>query len=187
MSPRWHDGPLAGLASGDGPVAWSVAGADAVRRPRLARALVARRADVRADTVRLSRSPHGAPIVDAPAGWHLSLSGRDDACLIGVARQPIGVDREPLDDAPPLWDMLAPSEIAALHALPVAERPLAWLRCWTIKEAHAKLIGEPLRIAPETIETRIDGPEDATAVFEGVSRCRTRRTAGAIETVAMWA
>ena len=216
MRPAWHDGALDALVPGDAPVAWSVNGdgaiaaavlagvaataedlADAARsagdggwpvvRRRLARALVGRVSGVPAEAVRLGRSAAGAPLVLAPDGWHLGLSGRDGDMLIAVARVPVAVDREPLDDAPPLRDMLTSGERDALDRLPAADRPVAWLRRWTIKEAHAKLIGEPLRIGPEAIETRILSDDEATATFEGLSRCWTRRTATALETVATWA
>lgn len=196
MTPIWHDGPLDALVwDGQSPVAWSVAetGPYAAGRPgdarairhSLAAALIAKLAGDSVD-VRLTRSPAGAPIVSAPGGWYLSLSSRGARALIGVARQPIAVDREVIDDHPPLWDMLTPTETASLHRLPAPAQPQAWLRRWTIKEAHAKLIGEPRRIRPESIETIVTDPTHATATFEGTSRCWSRSTTDAIETIAMW-
>ena len=217
MRPVWHDGALDALpvVSDQAAVAWSVtadgpvaaralAGTSAITielaagamgqsggwrllRRHLARTLVAHLSGMRLVDVRLSRNVAGRPIVNSPGDWYLGLSGRDRECLIGVARRPIAVDREPLDHAAPLRDMLTPSELLALDRLAEADRSLNWLRRWTIKEAHAKLLGEPMRIRPEDIETRIDTDERATATFEGVSRCWTRRTATAIETVATWA
>ena len=214
MTPLWHDGAIDSLAPGDHPVVWSIDAGSAVAtrmaavatpddradaahatddggwrllRRQLARALIARRAGLPAASVRLGRSPAGAPLVVAPLGWHLSASSSQGDTLIGVARRPIAVDREPIDDADPLDDMLAPAERRAIDRLPAADRPLDWLRRWTIKEAHAKLIGQPLRIRPETIETQLENDRDAVATFEGRSRCWTRRTTTALETVAMWA
>lgn len=196
MTPVWHDGPLDALVwDGQSPVAWSVAetgphaaslrgDARAIRRG-LASALIRKLAGD-SDDVRLTRSPAGAPIVSAPGGWYLSLSGRGAHALIGVARAPISVDREVIDDRAPLWDMLTPIETALLRRLPAPEQPPAWLRRWTIKEAHAKLIGEPRRIRPEAIETVVTDPIHATATFEGTSRCWSRSTPDAIETVAQW-
>ena len=196
MTPTWHDGPLDALVwDGQSPVAWSVAetgpyaaslqgDARAIRRG-LASALIRKLADDSVD-VRLTRSPAGAPIVAAPEGWYLSLSSRGAHALIGAARQPIAVDREVIDDHPPLWDMLAPTEAASLRRLPEPVQPQAWLRRWTIKEAHAKLIGEPRRIHPEAIETIVIDPTYATVTFEGTSRCWSRSTPDAIETIAQW-
>ena len=196
MTPVWHDGPLDALVwDGQSPVAWSVAetgphtgglqGDARAIRHGLASCLIRKLAGD-SDDVRLTRSAAGAPIVSAPNGWYLSLSSRGARALIGVARTPIAVDREVVDDHAPLWDMLTPTEAAALRRLPTPARPQAWLRRWTIKEAHAKLIGEPRRIRPEAIETVVTDPIHATATFEGTSRCWSRSTTDAIETIAQW-
>jgi 4'-phosphopantetheinyl transferase len=196
VTPVWHDGPLDALVwDGQSPVAWSVAetgpyaaglqgDARAIRRG-LASALIRKLAGESVD-VRLTRSPAGAPIVSAPGGWYLSLSRRGARTLIGVARGPIAVDREVIYDHVPLWDMLTPTEADALRHLPASAQPSAWLRRWTIKEAHAKLIGEPRRIRPEAIETVVTDPIHATATFEGTSRCWSRSTPDTIETIAQW-
>lgn len=186
MTPIWHDGPLETLPRGAAPVIWSIADTGAEARAERVRSLVAHLAAVPAAAVGLSRSAAGAPRVTNPAGWHVGLTRRGGTCLIAAAMQPIAIDRETVDDAPPLWDMLTAAEAAELRALPPAERPLAWLRRWTIKEAHAKLIGEPRRIAPEGIATRLIDPVQATAAYEGRSHCWTRMRGNAIETVALW-
>ncbi|MGU3391531.1 4'-phosphopantetheinyl transferase family protein [Sphingomonas sp. M1A8_2b] len=196
MTPIWHDGPLDELFwDGQSPVAWSVAetgshagdlqGDGCTIRHSLASALIRKLAHD-PDDVRLTRSPSGAPIVTTPKGWYLSLSSRGGRALVGVARTPIAVDREIVDDHPPLWDMLTPTEADSLRRLPALAQPHAWLRRWTIKEAHAKLIGEPRRIRPETIETVVTDPTHASATFEGASRCWSRSTSDAIETIAQW-
>lgn len=199
MTPMWHDGPLETLAwDGLSPVVWSVAqnGPDALTsaqaddlrrtRRRLASILIGRLAGVAADSVPLEQSDAGSPIVASPDGWYVSLSNRGSHCLIGVATTQIAVDRELVDCAAPLWDMLTQAEARDLRRVPVATQSLEWLRRWTIKEAHAKLVGQPRRIAPEAIETIVINPVRATAQFEGVSRCWTRLGGGAIETVAQW-
>ncbi len=196
MTPIWHDGPLDALIwDGQSSVAWSVAedGPYAAGLPGDARAIrqglasaLIRKLAGDSDDVRLTRNPAGAPIVSAPGGWHLSLSSRGAHALIGAARQPIAVDREVIDDHVPLWDMLTPAEAASLRCLPALAQPQAWLRRWTIKEAHAKLIGDPRRIRPEAIGTIVTDPTHATAAFEGTSRCWSRSTTDAIETIAQW-
>ncbi len=195
MTPIWHDGPLSELVwDGQSAVAWSVAetgphaaglhGDARAIRHGLASELIGKLAA--AVDVRVTRSPTGAPIVASPDGWYLSLSSRGGRALIGVARAPIAVDREVADDHAPLWDMLTPTEADALRRLPALAQPQAWLRRWTIKEAHAKLVGEPRRIRPEAIETIVTDPIHATATFEGTSRCWSRSTTDAIETIAQW-
>lgn len=185
MIPLRHDGPLDRLAwDGRAPVIWRTADPGRGKRAPLAEALLTRLAG---GSVRLARSTAGQPQVAAPQGWYIGLAGRGEACLIAAARQPIAVDRETIDDAPPLWDMLTPAEARDLRAAPDPSRQ--WLRRWTIKEAYAKLIGDPRRIAAETIETRLIDDRQATAHRQGErdAHCWTREEGGAIETVALWA
>lgn len=186
MTPKWHDGAVSELRYAGTPVVWRVSDDRHVPRHVQACALVAQCADVSAVSVRLARNAAGAPRVLSPAGWHIGLAGRGGWTLIGAATRPIAVDREMADGAAPLWDMLSETEVAALRALDPAEQSRAWLRRWTIKEAHAKLIGEPRRLAPETIETQILDSARATATCEGRSRCWTRDTGDALDTVALW-
>ena len=186
-APIWHDGPIEALRwDGASPVAWRVADPERGRRQPLVAALLARLAGEPAEVVRLARHATGAPYVAHPPGWHVSLSGRGDDCLIGAARQPIAVDRELVDDAPPLWDMLTEQEARDLGHAPAADQPRQWLRRWTIKEAHAKLVGTPRRLSPEAIDTRLIDATRATARCQGRSDCWTRDTGDAIETLAVW-
>lgn len=187
MTPIWHDGPLTALdRDGASPVAWRVADPGRGRRQPLVAALLARLAGEPAAAVRLARHATGAPYVAYPPGWHIGLSGRGDHCLIGAARRPIAVDRELVDDAPPLWDMLTAREARDLRHVPQADQPRQWLRRWTIKEAHAKLVGTPRRLAPEAIDTRLIDATRATATCRGRSDGWTRDTGDAIETLALW-
>jgi len=187
MTPVWHEGALTSLARGaTSPVVWHAPDRGAGERQRLAHELIAHLADMAVDAVRLARNAAGAPRVAHPAGWHLGLSRRGDACLIAAATRPVAVDRECFDGEPPLWDMLSEREAQEIRMLDPDDRPNAWLRRWTMKEAHAKLIGEPRRIAPETIETRIVDAVHGSATREGISRCWTRARGDAIETVAIW-
>ncbi|GAM02410.1 4'-phosphopantetheinyl transferase family protein [Sphingomonas parapaucimobilis] len=185
MIPLRHDGPLDRLDwDGTSPVIWRTADPGRGQRAPLADMLLTRLAD---EPVRLTRSITGQPRVAAPHGWYIGIAGRGELCLIAAARQPIAVDREAVDDAPPLWDMLTPAEARAVRAAPDPSRQ--WLRRWTIKEAYAKLVGDPRRMAAETIETRLIDDRQATAHRQGerAAHCWTRDVGGAIETVALWA
>lgn len=186
MTPLWRDGPVTALRWEHSPIVFRALDAGAEARRDLMQALIAHLAGVRGTDVQLARSPAGAPRVASPPGWHVGVSQRGGQCLIGVAAQPIAVDREVADDSLPLWDMLTEREARDLYALNRTEQSRAWLRLWTIKEAHAKLVGEPRRLAPETIDTRVINSTRATASCEGVSHCWTRDTGDAIETVALW-
>ena len=182
MTPVWHRGVLANLVLPvSGPVVWYVShrdgvmsarpttddlvdaaqavdGAGSLRRRGLARALVAHLASCHPDLVRFGRTTGGAQFVTLPAGWHISLSGRGPDVTIAVGRIAIGVDIEPREAAALLLDMLTPAEVDDILSTAEAYRHFEWLRRWTIKEAVAKLIGQPCQIAPESIETQVNGP-----------------------------
>lgn len=219
MIPIWHDGDLTILETLlQGPLVWSVDlnGAASVRglstvaaraddladaahrtdgavslvRRLLTRALIAKLANCHPDDVRVGRSAEGAPDVISPSGWYLSLSGRNQRCLIGVARVPIGVDMEFTGNAAVcsdlMWDMMTPAEASAVRMLPASEGRLEWLRRWTAKEAHAKLIGSARRIDPSSIETTPQGRDTVFCEFEGRSICLIRTTCERLETIATW-
>jgi 4'-phosphopantetheinyl transferase len=212
--PRWHDGPLGALSGAEGPVVWSVrldrdAAAEALKRAphsdrdladfaaapdaanrlirrRLTRALLGEIAGVPPAAILFGRTAAGAPSVLAPEGWHVSVAGRAPLALVGLARAPLGVDVEPLDTAPPLWDMLSPDEAEQVRALPTARQPQEWLRRWTAKEAHAKRLGYARQADPAAIETAAHGPHRLLArSHEGVSLCWRRIVSGRVEAAAL--
>lgn len=211
----WHEGPLAGIAREPGrPVLWSVrpdseaaAGALArsphdardladfaaapdagyrLLRRRLTRALLAHLAEVAPESILFGRRGDGAPSVLAPAGWHVSVAGRAGHALIGLADRPIGVDAEPLDAAPPLWDMLTPAEAARIEGLAPSDRPRAWLRAWTAKEAHAKRWRFARHADPASIDTAfLAGNRLSASSAEGTSLVILREANGRIEAAAL--
>lgn len=92
---------------------------------------------------------HGRPAVAGPAGGrvHFSLSHTDGLALVALAGRPVGVDVERLPSAATAMDVsssLHPSERAELERMAAAERPAAFARCWTRKEAYLKGTGEGL-------------------------------------------
>lgn len=95
----------------------------------------------------LCGGPHGRPAVAGGAGPHFSLSHTDGLALLAFADRPVGADVERLPSARTATDVatsLHPQEQAELSELPAAERPLAFARCWTRKEACLKGTGEGL-------------------------------------------
>ncbi|MFH8489199.1 4'-phosphopantetheinyl transferase family protein [Streptomyces longisporoflavus] len=95
----------------------------------------------------LCGGPHGRPAVASGAGPHFSLSHTDGLALLAFADRPVGADVERLPSEEVLTDVAAslhPREQDELAGLPVAERPLAFARCWTRKEACLKGTGEGL-------------------------------------------
>ncbi|WP_380285855.1 4'-phosphopantetheinyl transferase family protein [Kitasatospora purpeofusca] len=90
--------------------------------------------------------PHGRPrLADGgPGAPHFSLSHGGGRVLIGVAAVPVGVDVEPLPGAESvevLSPALHPAERAELADVGPADRPRAFARLWTRKEAYLKGLG----------------------------------------------
>jgi len=93
---------------------------------------------------------HGKPALDgvhAALGFNLSHSGEVAVVAAGWDRA-VGVDVElhrPLPDLAGLAARsFAPGERAVLDALPETDRPAAFFRCWTRKEAFIKATGQGL-------------------------------------------
>jgi hypothetical protein len=215
LTPIWHDGTLDDLPQvGGRPLLWSlrldsrIAAAMAAHAPidvdelsdlargpnsgprvlrrRLIKALIAYAASVHPAKVILGRAAHGAIVVHSPQGWHASVAGREAFGLLGVASVPLGVDIEPINFTPPLWDMLTVEEREQLRALDDKERTREWLRRWTAKEAHAKLLGLGLRVDPNAIATVPLSNSLLTCSLAGTSACWTRQANGHLEAAAFW-
>jgi 4'-phosphopantetheinyl transferase len=80
---------------------------------------------------------------------HFNLAHSGDWALCAVALHPVGIDVE--DMRRPVEDMddvarrfFARSESASFLALPAQDKPEAFFRCWTRKEAFIKAVGEGL-------------------------------------------
>ncbi|MFE5028834.1 4'-phosphopantetheinyl transferase family protein [Streptomyces sp. NPDC056656] len=89
---------------------------------------------------------HGRPAADG--GVHFSLSHSRDLSLLAFATVPVGVDVEFVPNgrtAAKVGAMLHPAESRELAALPASDRPVAFARAWTRKEAYLK--GEGVGLA----------------------------------------
>ncbi|WNI26405.1 4'-phosphopantetheinyl transferase superfamily protein [Streptomyces sp. ITFR-16] len=110
------------------------------------RVLLGARQGVSPAAVRLTRErcpscggPHGRPATGG--GTHFSLSHTRGLALLAFADVPVGVDVERLPEARIVSEIagqLHPAESAELAALPEEERPAAFARVWTRKEAYLK-------------------------------------------------
>ncbi|GAA2427583.1 4'-phosphopantetheinyl transferase family protein [Streptomyces macrosporus] len=89
--------------------------------------------------------PHGRPAVAGePPPLHFSLSHSHGLALFGVAAEPVGVDVERLPAAETVElcsSALHPAEQEELARLEPHERPAAFGRLWTRKEAYLKGLG----------------------------------------------
>jgi 4'-phosphopantetheinyl transferase len=117
-----------------------------------AKSLVAAVLDVPVDSVEVRAAEDGSPdaLVDGAAtGWSLSLSHRDGVAIAAMTQLPtrVGIDLETLETRSDAFvrEWLSSDEQATLpidrHA-----RDLHVLRCWTGKEASAKVLREGLRL-----------------------------------------
>ncbi len=98
---------------------------------------------------------------DPPARF--SLTHCDGLVAVAVAHgRAIGVDAEPACRPDLTLDLarqvFAPAEVAALTALPAADRPLALVETWTLKEALAKALGLGLGLPFEGFAVDRSGP-----------------------------
>ncbi|MET7903983.1 4'-phosphopantetheinyl transferase superfamily protein [Streptomyces sp. NPDC005355] len=94
--------------------------------------------------------PHGRPAVPGTP-LHFNMSHAGDLVLFAFAGTPVGADVENLQPASVVAQVaqsLHPRERAELDALPEADRPAAFARCWTRKEAYLKGIGTGLSQDP---------------------------------------
>lgn len=84
--------------------------------------------------------PHGRPVLPGGA-LHFSLSHCTGLSLPAFTTAPVGVDVEELVTPATILetaDVLHPREAAELSRPPAAERPAAFTRVWTRKEAYLK-------------------------------------------------
>ena len=84
------------------------------------------------------------------------------ALLAVSLRRQVGIDvEEPgrhIETDAIVKQFFAPTEQLAYSALPVSERELAFLRCWTRKEAYIKARGEGMGIALDSFAVSL-GPQ----------------------------
>jgi len=105
---------------------------------------------------------HGKPALAPERGAALSfnLSHAHELALYAITRErAVGVDIEHM--RPGIADIaiaerfFSPHEVAALQALPNAERGLAFFTCWTRKEAYIKARGEGLSLPLDQFEVSL--------------------------------
>jgi 4'-phosphopantetheinyl transferase len=124
----------------------------------LLRRLLGERLGLRPEEVRLVYGKNGKPLVDpsvAHGGLHFSVSHSDDVALFAFSRAcELGADIEALR-------AIRSADAIAAHVFSRREKrayaaardkALAFLRCWTRKEALAKGIGAGLSIEPRRLD-----------------------------------
>jgi 4'-phosphopantetheinyl transferase len=105
---------------------------------------------------------HGKPALAPECGAALSfnMSHAHELALYAIAlERSVGVDIEHM--RPGIADIaiaerfFSPREVAALQAIPDAERSLAFFTCWTRKEAYIKARGEGLSLPLDQFEVSL--------------------------------
>lgn len=117
---------------------------------------------VRPGHLTFGRNEYGKPhlLGDGP---HFNLSHSGDRAVLGVSTSELGIDIElirPIPDYEQLADrFFAPAERKAVCAAAhPAERPVAFLTCWTRKEAYIKGVGKGLTIPLDGFDTSTGEP-----------------------------
>jgi len=121
------------------------------------------------DELYLERDPHGKPFLAFPANQgkpplrtpKFNLSRADNLLLLGISpTAEIGVDveviRTDFDVAPLVEDYFSGLEARWLTALAASERPTAFFKCWTMKEAFLKASGLGPALGMHTVEIELD-------------------------------
>jgi 4'-phosphopantetheinyl transferase len=114
---------------------------------------------------------HGAADVE----FNLSHSGTL-ALFAFTSSRAVGVDVELVRDVPDADDLaerfFSPTETASLRALPPDRRSLAFLACWTRKEAFIKALGLGFSCPLDAFDVTIDpdAPARITRVEESIDR-----------------
>ena len=99
----------------------------------------------------------------ATGKWHFSISHTPRHAFCALSERPVGIDAEELDRSINLRladRILSPNERAQFDA--AADKRLALLTFWVLKEAAVKLSGEGLRGFPQFTDFSLDDPRVCT-------------------------
>ena len=107
-------------------------------------------------------SDRGKPYF-ATGKWHFSISHTPHHAFCSLSERPVGIDAEEQDRNINLRladKILSPQEKAQFDA--AADKRLALLTFWVLKEAAVKLSGEGLRGYPKDTDFSLDDPRVCT-------------------------
>jgi 4'-phosphopantetheinyl transferase len=130
-----------------------------VARARL-RELLAARLGVRPASVRLACNPNGKPALarqPAQAHWRFNVSHCEEVAVYALSRRrEVGIDVEAIRSLPAADAIAAqcftPRESEAYRGLAPRDKPLAFFRCWTRKEAFVKALGVGLSVRLDELD-----------------------------------
>jgi 4'-phosphopantetheinyl transferase len=94
---------------------------------------------------------NGKPYLPEIKGWHFNISHSGQWVVCAVGNHPLGVDIERM--GPSITDLaqscFAPPECAYLRSLPEADREIAFLDLWVLRESYMKATGLGFRLPPD--------------------------------------
>jgi 4'-phosphopantetheinyl transferase len=138
------------------------------------RRLLAERLDIAPRAVELVETSYGKPklaVVHSSADLGFNLSHSGVLALYAFTKgRAVGIDVELVRQVPDAEDLaerfFSASEYAALRSLPLDGRSLAFLACWTRKEAFIKALGLGLSCPLDAFDVTIDpdGPARFTRI-----------------------
>jgi 4'-phosphopantetheinyl transferase len=143
---------------------------DQLRFPRLQRHYVMSQSVLRILLSRLLKVParqlsfafgkNGKPALAGPTRIHFNMSHSDGLALYAVTIDcSVGVDVERIRSIEDFQQIASsyfhPAELANLVSLPSSDRPAAFFRCWTRKEAYIKAMGDGLTIPLDTFQVTL--------------------------------
>jgi 4'-phosphopantetheinyl transferase len=142
------------------------------------RALIGAHLNVSPEAIRFRYGAKGKPALDlGPAALSFNFSNSGPFGLYALTQGcELGVDVEELHAVAQMVDVaarfFARDEISDLMSLPEPERPGAFFRCWTRKEAYVKAVGDGLSVPLDSFRvtllagepariTHLDGSEES--------------------------
>jgi 4'-phosphopantetheinyl transferase len=140
-----------------------------IRRRAQLRTLLGERLGLAPASVRLSSTARGKPVLAEPldrSGITFSLSHAGDLTVYAFAsKTDIGVDVESIriiDNADGVARLAFSSrEYATYEALPIGDKPIGFLNCWTRKEAFVKATGMGLAHSQDAFDVSLVPGEPA--------------------------
>lgn len=137
----------------------------------LVRQTLSRYAAVAPAAWRFAANAHGKPAIVSPTDqthWCFNLSHTPGLSACAVAHVDVGVDVEDVNRrmTPGLADrFFAPSEAAALRALPAVDQPERFFTYWTLKEAYIKAVGLGLSLPLDSFGFELTPGQPARLAF----------------------
>lgn len=147
------------------------------------RAILGRYVGMAPQELRFAANGRGKPELAGAAArrgirFNVARSDALAVCAVTAGRR-VGVDLEavrPIDDALRIAGAyFSPAETRALSAVPAADRSLAFLRCWTRKEAFVKALGAGLSYPLDAFDVTLSPGEPPALLRVGSDRHAARR------------